>query len=64
MKFSEALVALEQGLKVRLPGWKGYWKVVDDAWGRPNILVFAQDGTITTTPFSYYMFATNWELAP
>lgn len=31
MPFSDALIAMRQGEKVRLPWWKGYWYISDNA---------------------------------
>lgn len=64
MTGAEILTAIEQGLKVRLPEWKGYWKGVEDTHGRLHILVFTHDGKILDTPDSHYLFRDDWEICP
>ena len=41
MEFREALAAMMNGKKVRLPGWKGYW-----AWEKNTIMLHCEGGKV------------------
>lgn len=41
MKFREALEALKDGKKIKLPHWKGYWELEDG-----NVMMHCKDGRI------------------
>lgn len=64
MTFAEALKLLQDGKKVRLPEWMGYWQVVMDAAGDDHILVFTGKGEILTTIDTRSLFRKDWEMLP
>lgn len=41
MKFAEALEALKQGAKIKLPSWKGYWAKEDN-----TVKMYCKDGRV------------------
>lgn len=41
MKFAEALEALKQGAKIKLPSWKGYWAKEDN-----TVKMYCKDGKV------------------
>jgi hypothetical protein len=58
MNFNEAMNALNEGRKVRLPEWGGYWFVQDG-----EILVMTKDGQILDTPWlKKFRKRTDWML--
>jgi hypothetical protein len=66
MIWKEALLALEQGMKVKLPEWTGYW-FIDESASNNNILdrirVFTRTGDTLATPFFHlYVDRTDWEI--
>lgn len=59
MNFGEALEILNQGGKVKVPEWKGYW--FKEAG---MIKVMTAEGQVLETPhFQQYIFRTDWEQA-
>lgn len=66
MEFRDALAAMMNGKKVRLPGWKGYW-----AWEKNTIMLHCEGGKVldirqTDDPlFTFTNVASNeWEVVP
>lgn len=60
MDFRNALKALYEGYKVRLPEWGGYWYVSKNTG---LILVFTCNDTIEDSPwFDKYVNRTDWEI--
>ena len=57
MNFGSALEVLNNGGKIRVPEWYGYWFKEAGV-----IKVFTKDGEVLDTPhFQQYIFRTNWE---
>lgn len=58
MTYNEAIEALENGKKVKLPEWQGYWFKE-----KGEIKVFTRTGEYVSTPYlNDYQERTDWEL--
>ena len=59
LTFGQALEAIKEGYKVRLPEWVGYWyKKNGEIW------VHKEDGTEVDTPwFKETVFRNDWQIA-
>jgi hypothetical protein len=59
MNFAQALEALNEGKKIKVPEWGGYW------FKQSGIIkVMTAEGVVLETPhFQQYIFRTDWEIA-
>lgn len=58
LDFTEAMAALAEGFKVRLPEWTGYW-----FQRGKDIAVFSRTGDILDTPnWKHYAMREDWEI--
>jgi len=57
MDFGEALKGLNEGKKIKVPEWKGYWFK-----HAGMVKVMTAEGDVLETPhFQQYIFRTDWE---
>lgn len=58
LSFPEAMEALEQGHKIKLPEWTGYWFKKDG-----KVLVLTKQGDLLNTPhFVTYSLRDDWQI--
>ena len=58
LNFGQALEALNEGKKIKVPEWKGYWFKQAGM-----VKVHTAEGEIIDTPhFQQYIFRTDWEV--
>ena len=56
--FGKALQALDKGMKIKVPEWKGYWFKESGM-----VKVMTAEGAVLDTPhFQQYIFRTDWQL--
>ena len=63
MDYLDALKNLNQGLKIKLPEWGGYWyKEVNIVNGidYSYVRVFTKEGLFLDTPSIQFMLRTDW----
>ena len=59
LNFGQALELLNEGMKVKVPEWKGYWFKESGM-----VKVMTAEGVVLDTPhFQQYIFRTDWQLA-
>jgi hypothetical protein len=57
MDFGEALKELNEGKKIKVPEWKGYWFKESGM-----VKVMTAEGNVLETPhFQQYIFRMDWE---
>lgn len=57
MEFGEALKGLNEGRKIKVPEWKGYWFKQAGM-----VKVMTAEGEVLDTPhFQQYIFRVDWE---
>src|SRR5690606_28917746 len=58
--YKEAEGLLQEGKKIKLPEWKGFWFKDKDS---DKVLVLTKDNEILDTPHDQYKSNDNWEVA-
>ena len=63
MNYQQALAALNEGEKIKLPEWDGYWFKPELGTGDEGIKVFTAQGDILDTPYlDDYKNRTDWRI--